>query len=50
LDGDLTNPPDISDAEQVEVTRMVDFCNNHHKAENDFDVIVTSKSLNNHFG
>jgi hypothetical protein len=50
LDGDLTNPPDISDAEQEEVTRMVDFCKNHHKVENDFDVIVTRKSLNDHLG
>jgi hypothetical protein len=50
LDGDLTNPLDISDAEQEEVTRMVDFCKNHHKVENDFDVIVTSKSLNDHLG
>jgi hypothetical protein len=44
------NPPEISDAEQEEVTRMIDFCNRHHKVENDFDVIVTVKSLNDHLG
>jgi hypothetical protein len=50
LDGNLVNPPEISDAEQEEVTRMIDFCNRHHKVENDFDVIVTVKSLNDHLG
>jgi hypothetical protein len=50
LDGNLMNPPEISDAEREEVARMIDFCNNHHKVENDFDVIVTDKSLNDHLG
>jgi hypothetical protein len=50
LDGGMTNPSDISDAERKEVTHMVDFCKNHHKVKNDFDVIVTSKSLNDHLG
>jgi hypothetical protein len=50
LDGNLMNPPEISDAEQEEVTRMIDFCNSHHKVENDFNTIVTDKSLNDHLG
>jgi hypothetical protein len=50
LDSNLANPPEISDAEQEEVARMIDFCNRHHKVENDFDVIVTDKSLNDHLG
>jgi hypothetical protein len=50
LDGNLANPPEISDAEQEEVAQMIDFCNRHHKVENDFDVIVTAKSLNDHLG
>jgi hypothetical protein len=50
LDCNLANPPEISDAEQEEVTRMIDFCNRHHKVENDFDVIVTTKSQNDHLG
>jgi hypothetical protein len=50
LDGGLTNPPEISDAEQEEVTRMIEYCKSHHKVENDFDAIVTSKSLNDHLG
>jgi hypothetical protein len=50
LDGNLMNPPEISDAEQGEVTRMIDFYNCHHKVENNFDVIVTDKSLNDHLG
>jgi hypothetical protein len=50
LDGNLANPPEISDAEQEEVARMIDFCNRHHKVENDFDVIVTAKSLKDHLG
>jgi hypothetical protein len=29
---------------------MIDFFNRHHKVENDFDVIVTAKSLNDHLG
>jgi hypothetical protein len=50
LDGNLANPPEISDAEHEEVARMIDFCNRHHKVENDFDVIVSAKSLNDHLG
>jgi hypothetical protein len=50
LDCSLTNPPEIFDAEQEEVTRMIDYYKSHHKVENDFDVIVNSKSLNDHLG
>lgn len=50
LDGNLANPPEIFDAEQEEVARMINFCNRHHKVKNDFDVIVTAKSLNDHLG
>lgn len=27
---------------------MIDYCQNHHKVENDFDVIVTIRALNDH--
>jgi hypothetical protein len=50
LDGGLTNLPEISNAEQEEVTRMIDYCKNHHKVENDFNAIVNDKSLNDHLG
>jgi hypothetical protein len=50
LDDNLANPLEISDAEQEEVARMIEFCNGHHKVENDFDVIVTAESLNDHLG
>jgi hypothetical protein len=29
---------------------MIDFCKRYHKVENDFDLIVTDKSLNEHLG
>lgn len=29
---------------------MIDYCKSHHKVENDFDTIVTSKSLKDHLG
>jgi hypothetical protein len=32
------------------VIRMIDFCKRHHKVENDFDLIVTDMSLNEHLG
>jgi hypothetical protein len=48
LDEDLADPPEITDAKQSEVVHMVNYCKSHHKKENDFDVIVIVKTLNDH--
>jgi hypothetical protein len=42
--------PKLSDAEQSKVAHMFDYYKHHHKSENNFDVIITARAMNEHLG